>query len=623
MIERLYYTNIYYTNENKSYYKDLDMKKIVCGKFDNIINFEHILKRKYKKVRIGSINPNKLEKVNYSLIATDGNNILFDDKIFNIRDFFLIHDDLLLKNLIVLTFKERELILEESVDFNIEVKVFEKLFPIFDNIKYNSNIYINYEILSSSMMEVEKMNFKGKSLSDHLSKKYLYQIERKLRFKNTMDSCFFFAYKGGYQEVFKLKEEREDRIVIAMDFNSMYPHSMLGEFVNPKEIKYKYFENENNQDISSLHYGLYHIIFKKPKDSFFKNFHPFKYTKFFQSFDFSLEDNHEIELLLFKNELEYYSKFFSYVKIIEGFFSKETIIHPLKNKVMELYNDRIRYKYEANHLMANLTKFKLITLHSASNPKKYKKKWFNSKENLKEYLKKYYMVNIPEDDTDTIYIKNQENFKTFKYKNKYLTSFINYSNFESIYCLSSQIIANSRLKMISTIEEFLQFDSLEICYCNIDSIHISIQKNKYQDFMNKYEYLLSKKLGDLKIEYIANKGYWFDIGRYWLIKDSKDIKFKNVIFNRKGNNSLFLKNTKLKYVVKNNFFNYVKIAYKNVYSSFSYNKKLDYLEIDNINFKRYNFTEIENLFVANQTKNKEALKSKKIKVDLFNKIATV
>lgn len=41
---------------------------------------------------------------------------------------------------------------------------------------------------------------------------------------------------------------------------------------------------------------------------------------------------------------------------------------------MELYNDRIRYKYEANHLMANLTKFKLITLHSASNPKKYKKK---------------------------------------------------------------------------------------------------------------------------------------------------------------------------------------------------------------------------------------------------------
>lgn len=85
--------------------------------------------------------------------------------------------------------------------------------------------------------------------------------------------------------------------------------------------------------------------------------------------------------------------------------------------------------------------------------KNIRKKWFNSKENLKEYLKKYYMVNIPEDDTDTIYIKNQENFKTFKYKNKYLTSFINYSNF-SIYCLSSQIIANSRLKMISTMKNF-------------------------------------------------------------------------------------------------------------------------------------------------------------------------
>lgn len=81
----------------------------------------------------------------------------------------------------------------------------------------------------------------------------------------------------------------------------------------------QYFENENNQDISSLHYGLYHIIFKKPKDSFFKNFHPLNILSFFQSFDFSLEDNHEIELLLFKNELENITQSFSYVKIIEGF----------------------------------------------------------------------------------------------------------------------------------------------------------------------------------------------------------------------------------------------------------------------------------------------------------------
>lgn len=473
------------------------------------------------------------------------------------------------------------------------------------------------------MIQVETIDFKGNSISDYLSKKYLYKIERKLRFKHTMDSCFFFAYRGGYQEVFKLKEEREDRLVVSMDFNSMYPHSMLGEFVNPKEIKYKYFMDNENQNISSLHYGLYHIILKEPKDSFFKTFHPFKYTKFFQSFDFKLEDNHEIELLLFKNEIEYYSKFFSYIKIIEGFFSKETILHPLKDEVIKLYNERIYYKNKANYLMANLTKFKLITLHSASNPKIYTKKWFSSKESLKKYIKKYYMINTPENDNETIYIKNQENFKVFKYQDKYLANFINYNTFESVYCLSSQIIANSRLKMIKTIEEFLEFDSVEICYCNIDSIHISIQKNKYQDFMNKYKYLFSEKLGDLKIENIADKGYWFDIGRYWLIKNNKDIKFKNVIFNRKGNNNIFLKNTKLKYIVKNNFFNYVKTIYKNIYSSFSYNKKIDYSEIDNINFKRYNFEEIENLFVANQTKTKESFKSKELKVDLFNKIATV
>jgi len=69
---------------------------------------------------------------------------------------------------------------------------------------------------------------------------------------------------------------------------------------------------------------------------------------------------------------------------------------------------------------------------------------------------------------------------------------------------------------------------------------------------------------------------------------------------------------------KLNFFNYIKEFYTNIYKVFSYNKK-----IDNSNFKRYNFDEIKNLNVALETYNKEILNSKKIKIDLFNKIATV
>ena len=37
------------------------MEKIVCGKFDNIIDFKYLLKNKKKRIRIGSKNPNKIK----------------------------------------------------------------------------------------------------------------------------------------------------------------------------------------------------------------------------------------------------------------------------------------------------------------------------------------------------------------------------------------------------------------------------------------------------------------------------------------------------------------------------------------------------------------------------------
>ena len=133
--------------------------------------------------------------------------------------------------------------MEELIDFDLDIKVFENLYPIFDNIKFSSDPKINYEKLIELMDIIKKFQLSGNSLAHNLSTKYLYKIERKLRFKNTLDTCFAFAYKGGYQEVFKLKEERIDRVVISMDFNSMFPYCMLGKFLEPKSVEYKFINN--------------------------------------------------------------------------------------------------------------------------------------------------------------------------------------------------------------------------------------------------------------------------------------------------------------------------------------------------------------------------------------------
>jgi len=602
-------------------------EKIICGKFDNTINFNPTLVSQGKeRVRIGSVNPNTLKTIQYTPISTNGISIKYKDNILLARDFFSKMNKKDLRNLMVLTYKERQLLLDVLVDFDIDVKVFELIYPFFKHIKYISNIEKNYYELISLLNKVDELDIKGKSLAHNLSTKYLYKIERKLRHKNKYDYFFAFAYKGGYQEVFKLKEEREDRVIISFDFNSMYIDGMMGKFMEPKSIKYKKFASQP-ENLKTLAYGLYRVILKNPKNSFFASFHPFKYTKMFQSFSFQLDSHQEIELLLFKNELMYYKTFFNEVEFLEGFYNTKTISHPLKNEAIKTYSDRLDYKNEDNQILGDLSKYKLITMHSSTNPKNFKSLFFTTKEKMLDYLSHEFMLSFPSDILidEKLYLISKNNYFTFdRVKNGYKVKCIDYKNNKSVYSISSQIIANGRLKMIQTIEKFLQSDSVEICYCNIDSLHISIQKDKVDDFLSKHSNMISDKIGDLKIETIASKGYWFDIGRYWLIEDKSVKLFKNALFNYLGNKEQFLKSRIFKRVHKFDDFSYVKTIYLNIYKAFSYSKKLEKKDfIDYTNMIRYNFEEIKNFDVASDSINKEILDGSPKKIQLFDKIATV
>jgi len=603
---------------------------IVCGKFDSNININQLYINNNKgssKIRIGSINPNKLKSKIYSPISTDGQSILYQEKLYEVRNFLINTNKHILKQLIVLTIKEKNLILESLVDFNLDIDVFELKYPIFDHIRYISNIHKNYKELYYLLEKIKLLNIKGKSLAHHLSTEYLYKIERKLRFKNKLDSYFAFAYKGGYQEVFKLKETRKERVVIALDFNSMYIDCMMGNFIEPKSIRYKNFRNLNI-DITTLKNGLYRVILKNIKDTFFKDFHPFKYMKLNHSYYFKIENNQDIEILLFKNEIDYYMNFFEEIIIIEGFYSNKNIKHPLKNYAKNIYTQRLKYKSINNDTMDNLCKYKLITMHSATNSKRFKILYFKTIESIVIYMVNNYMINFPSDMNNIEKLNSiQDNnyFKFWKYNNGYKAKIINFNTYESIYSISSQIIANGRLKMIKTIEKFLTHNSVEICYSNIDSLHMSILKTEVDSFLLSNKDIISNKLGHLKIESISQNGYWFDVGRYWLMSNNEVDIYKNALFNSKNIKYKFIKNKKINIICKNDTFNYIKTVWLGIYKSFLYHKKLEENKksIDSINFKRYNYKEIQNLDVANYSCYYETLRSKKIKVDLFRDIATV
>lgn len=57
------------------------------------------------------------------------------------------------------------------------------------------------------------------------------------------------------------------------------------------------------------------------------------------------------------------------------------------------------------------------------------------------------------------------------------------NNSKTIYSFSSQVLARSRLKMFKLLEALLDFEGLDICYVNTDSVHVSIPAVSQNNFL--------------------------------------------------------------------------------------------------------------------------------------------
>ena len=594
--------------------------EIICGKFDNKLYGNSWSTNKINRIRIFSVHPNKRKSWHYTPISTNGKLVAYEGEVYTIDAFD--RKKLKHKSVIVLTEKEKKIFLASMAYIELDISVLENKFPIFDDVKYVDNVLSSYSKLKEKLKLIAKKGWKGKSLSAHFSVVQKYKIERKVRYKNDLDYFFYFACNRGYQEVFKFKEERIDRVVVAFDFNSMYASCMAGDFLEPKSIKYKKLEGLS-VNYKLLPMGLYRVILKAPKNTFFKKFHPFKYQKFNKSFYFSLDEEQSVEALIFKEELDYYKDFFESFELIEMFYSPKKIKHPLYKDAVRIYKERSNFKKFDNKLHEKVSKLNLLTMHSATNPNKNLKIKFTRLADLLSYLEDNYAINFGMNLTSNeklhLISSHYKFMVTTDSKGEWILHAPNVCNSESIYSISSKILSNARLKLLKTIERFLRHRSVEICYSNIDSIHISIQKNELDDFLNDNQDIISDRFGDLKVQSITDSGYWFDVGRYWLLNNNQVIQYKNIIFNNKFSPIKFEKYRKINQVVKGEMFNYSKVIYSSIENSFSYSKKLT---IDKVNFERYSFSEIKDLTVAGDTYCNEILLNKLEKISLFDRLAT-
>lgn len=569
----------------------------------------------------------------FTLLGAD-NEKLFDGAVHNNPQLYFSRTDTINKLYLVLTCNERKIILSQLFNLQPKIYCFEELYPYLLFIRYLPNAVKNFKFLQRITKKYEIIYSHG--YIDHYTRKFFNKTVKKLKTKSSLDSIYAFYQAFPYQEASKLKEERPDKIVLALDFNSMYASVMLNEYPDPRRLTYKKFQTQL-QKSNDLPLGIYKVILKKPKTEFICNYHPFKFSLGLKNFSFNLSSDNSILTLLHKNEICYYSKHFNEILIIDALVSDRLINHPLAYNVKNFYAQRMHYKSQNNTVQEKLFKLLLSSMYSCVKRNLYttiKTDTFDSL--IQEFGKKFYFDLNSSHDLQQIkslisycinFNYNKYNFKLIPNKFSFTTKDI-HSPF-NIFSLYTQVLAYAKIKILSVLEHVNSFKGAEICYCNIDSIHVSIPTHKKHEFLDYISPYIDGKLGFLKLEACSEHGIWIQPGRYWLYNnDGKVVKYSNVGLNSRFNKNPFITHTK--------YLKVLSLAHSNknipIYSSFDLNNSLLFdktLKVErgfslddvlNINFERFKADDICTLEHQLSTINNEILNSKEIRLAIFSAI---
>lgn len=599
-------------------------RKLSIGRHDDNFDFLQDVKSS-RRVRLGSLNPAELKWIDYNIISTDGTTILHQGGTYPVSDFITLALSQKFTGIMVLTNKERDLLVSDFADFGLNIAVFEECFPVFEDIRYVSDLANNIKEARRRLQEMKDKGVRGGTARRWYSTVYRFRQERSLRYKSSLDQMVYFACLPPYQEVFKAKEARVGRTIYALDFNSMYPACMQGSYPSPKHLKHLMFGTDDVLNADS-HDGFYRVVLKEAKDTFFLKYHPFRFARSNKSYNFNLAVGDSLEVFLPKDEILAYSKFFTSVELVEGIVASKSISHPLAKEVRELFG--IKESSSASNVKRNLTKFEMLMASSAANPLRYQKRRFQTLDETVEAVEKSLSIKFDQ------VLSSEQKIELAKSGNRlriaaamsggYRAEIVKIDSCEAVYSLFCKTVSNSRIRMMTLIEKLLSVDSLEVCYANVDSLHISIATADERQLMDLLCSDLSRDMGGLKIEAVATGGYWSDLGRYWLIGAAGVVKYANVLFKTKTTKHPFVDHRLIRRLHSLDGFKYVQPFFLRIQQTFSYKKRLaKHPYLDSVDYGRYDVGDVSSASVASSSVGGEMMDGYHVKSALFSEVATV
>ena len=106
---------------------------------------------------------------------------------------------------------------------------------------------------------------------------------------------------------------------------------------------------------------------------------------------------------------------------------------------------------------------------------------------VRDFLSTSFMMNLDAIGLDEIaeFLTHHKYFGLTRTPQGYQLSYLDVSASSTVFSLSAQVVANARLKVVQTLERFLSHRSVELCYANIDSIHLSIHRDEVDAFLEQ------------------------------------------------------------------------------------------------------------------------------------------
>lgn len=571
-----------------------------------------------KKLVHLNFSKNKEKKHNFLLIGTNGDEVCSGSgsNCMSVETFFESLDSSV--PLLVSTVREWELLLPFICMYGSKIQVLEKDFPVFDDIRYSKSALTNLKQLKSKSSLLRRYGILGKTLASSLLPKLKRKFFRKVTKKTNFDLLFAFADHSPLREVFNLAEERSGRCVVALDVNSMYLHCMTGKFGDPQSLRR--LESTDNLDCGALPRGLYRVAISQPKNDFIRHYHPFTLNADLYKLPFKFSDTDKIDTYLSSDEIKYYSKHFHSIDILEGFVFEQELFHPLLRDGIRLFNKKNKVE---SGVRKNILKSSLNYMHTVSSRRKYKNIKCACFDELKAILHSH--LNIPSDISDindAIQLSKRAGslFYIDILENGYNLVLRDFNGRSIVNSFSYEVIARSRIYMLELLEKLLEFDGLDVCYINVDSFHVSISVEKKEAFYKHFSEILSpSELGKLKVEAVSERGYWIELGQYYLLTADEMDKYKVGKMKSPGNKAAVQSRRVLKGIMSDLGINYIVNRNMKIQNSFTYKKKT-IIEEQEVKQLRFDSQQIANVSQREYLISQEIVVSKPLKLRLLKKI---